>query len=74
MPDGRIEIMRPGANEAGRFLYVDSIDRAIGMLRFLLKREAWRVKRERFVPELDIECKKLLRRTIQERKRQSHAT
>ena len=63
-PDERIEIMRPREDGGTAFAYFRDLEDAIAIIRYLLRRDLKAAKRERFVPQLDRECKKLLRDEI----------
>jgi hypothetical protein len=68
LPGGQIEIIRTSM-DTGKVRRTSHADpkTALSVLYFLFKREVEREKRARFTPELDLECKKLLKLKLQER-------
>ncbi|MBN2243847.1 MAG: hypothetical protein JW793_14270 [Acidobacteria bacterium] len=63
--DCRIEIMRPRGNRS-QFLHFPSLDSAMRVIRFFIKRDLERAEKERFVPQLHKEAKKAFKQ-LQER-------
>ena len=66
-PDGAIEIMRPRGPEAG-FVYCRDLEHAMVIIKYLMKRDLRAAKREKFVPDLDRECKQLLKQELNARR------
>jgi hypothetical protein len=56
-PDGQIEIMRPRGNH-GKFTTFSSLDTAIIIIKFYLRREIAQVKGEMFVSQATKEARK----------------
>lgn len=67
--DLAIEIMLPG-NKV-EFLRVDALARAQRIVSYLMMREYRRVRRERFVPEFQKECRQIMKSMIKEKNRGS---
>jgi len=69
LEDSTIEIMRPRIRDGNiRFLRIDSLEAAMRIIRFLLKREMERAKKDGWVSRLDRECRKELAKLVQEKR------
>ncbi len=66
-PDGQIEIQRPRPiTGKSRFVTCVSMDAAMRIIRFMLKRDLERARLERFVSQQELEAKKALK-TLEQR-------
>lgn len=54
---GKIEVMRPKGNRS-QFLYYNDPDEALIVIKYLLKRDIEKEKKERFVPSISKEARK----------------
>lgn len=69
LEDGKARIMRSWVNDPlTKWLTLESAEAAIRILPYLIRREARRVLQERFVPQLDRDCKRELSKLIKERR------
>lgn len=60
-PDGTIEMIRTYEGRT-KFLKFDSLDKAIAIAEYLLKRDSSISRNDRFVPQLKIEARKEFKR------------
>jgi hypothetical protein len=68
LEDGQIQIFRSWVtDQMTRWLTIRDEATAFRIVRYLLRREIRRVRQERFVPQLDRDCKRELSKLIKER-------
>ncbi len=63
LPDLRIELMRITDGKITT-IYFESMGKAVRVIQYLLKRDLRQAKKDRFVSELDSECKRELKRAM----------
>ncbi len=67
LEDAKIELLRITEGRIYR-LQFDSLEKAVRVFAYLLKRDLRLARKERFVSDLDKECKRLLAEEIEARK------
>jgi hypothetical protein len=71
LPDSKIEIMISRADRKPSFLTYTDIERAISVVRFLIKKDIEKAERERFVPKIIKEARAEYNKLLDERNSQN---
>jgi hypothetical protein len=67
LEDGTIQMIRTNEGRA-KILQFDSLDKTIEIARYLLKRDECEAKQVRFKPQFAVECRKLMKQMIKEKR------